>query len=172
MGHMTVACPVCGNMTTVPPGATKCYCTACGTELTVPSTTIDYGFAPLLDTWQTKGGFVAMGVVASILVNGCLNMAASNVATRGAAIAVVVVAIAFALACLAYALFVYPTYFRERPLVRTSEAVSFLNGLLGGLIFGCIWCYNLTNRKLGISHIVYAVLLCLVNGSSWLMSYF
>jgi hypothetical protein len=39
-----------------------------------------------------------------------------------------------------------------------SRVISFLNGLFGFIIFGCLWNSNLTNKRKGISNVVYAVL--------------
>ncbi len=60
---------------------------------------------------------------------------------------------------LVYALWVYPSLFTNKPVLKSRGAVSFLNGLVGGIIFGAIWSSNLTKRHRGISHYVCVSLL-------------
>lgn len=37
----------------------------------------------------------------------------------------------------------------------TNFMVSFWNGFVGGIIFGCWWNYRLTTKRLGLSHVVF-----------------
>ena len=56
-----------------------------------------------------------------------------------------------------YAAKIYPSYFTDKPMIDSPEAVSFLNTFVGGIIFGLIWNHNLTRKEKGIAHIVFIV---------------
>lgn len=58
-----------------------------------------------------------------------------------------------------YALWIYPSLFTDKPVLKSRGLVSFLNGFVGGIIFGAIWSSNLTKRNRGISHYVCVALL-------------
>ena len=85
-----------------------------------------------------------------------------RVATGAAALFMLAVSLVYIVCEVAYAAWFYPSLFKEgRPTTLAPAAVSFLNLLLGGVIFGCLWNYNLTNRRIGVSHIVFCVLIVL-----------
>lgn len=70
----------------------------------------------------------------------------------------------WAILCTIYALVFYPSYFREKPILKSRRAISFANLLFGGVIFGCLWNSNLTRSKIlerpqkGTSYIVLTIL--------------
>lgn len=65
---------------------------------------------------------------------------------------------------LLYALIIYPSFFKEKPLFKSSKLISFCNMLFGGIIFGCLWNANLTrcradnSNKINASRIVFIIL--------------
>ncbi len=184
MAFVNGRCPLCGEMIRVPDDTSNCFCPSCGKQImtsaaiafvsssqastaasTVASTvqgTSGETVSPLLNGWKTQSGYVAAGIIVGVLINGSLNSLSSNVTNYNTILVLFLVSLACSLACLAYALFVYPTFFKSEPLVKSNATASFLNGLAGGVIFGCLWCSNMTSRKKGISHIVYAILIVVV----------
>ncbi|MDO4401110.1 MAG: hypothetical protein Q4D27_09220 [Coriobacteriia bacterium] len=133
------------------------YGAAAGTTYPVQPT---YGAgAPLLATWQTNVLFTVLGILATMAVNGFLG---GSVDANGQVHTTTMSGI-FALIYLAfiivYAVKIYPSYFTEKPMIESSEAISFLNAFVGGIIFGLLWNHNLTLKNKGISHIVFVVLI-------------
>lgn len=112
---------------------------------------------PFLSTWQTSMGASIGGVI--------LNLAGGRIADYvpdDYLFELGVVSIAGLIVQIVYAIAVYPSFFRKDPYVNDSTLVSFLNCLLGGIIFGPLWNSNLTNRTKGVSFIVFAILVALV----------
>ncbi len=66
--------------------------------------------------------------------------------------------VAYRIASLVYSLGVYPTFFEPTPKLTDNVKISFLNGMFGGIVFGCLWNANVTKGKVGNSCVVYAVL--------------
>lgn len=64
-----------------------------------------------------------------------------------------------------WALSGYPSLFTSNPQARSSGAVSFLNAFFGGLVFGAWWNMCLTERRKGVSHYVFVVLLLVLGVS-------
>jgi hypothetical protein len=56
-----------------------------------------------------------------------------------------------------YALRVYPSYFTDKPVFKSSKVISFANFTFGAVIFGALWNTNLTEKKKGVSYIVSAI---------------
>jgi len=56
-----------------------------------------------------------------------------------------------------YAAKIYPSYFSEKPVLKSSKIISFLNFMVGSVIFGCLWNRNLARKTKGFSHIVYII---------------
>lgn len=54
----------------------------------------------------------------------------------------------WAVLCIVYAQVFYPSYFREKPFLKSRRVISFANLLFGGIIFGCLWNSNLTRSKI------------------------
>jgi len=63
---------------------------------------------------------------------------------------------------IAYAAKFYPSYFGEKPRLRSSRLISLCNFAFGGPLFGALWNRNLTRRIKEISHIVFVILLALL----------
>lgn len=180
-------CPFCGSTMKVPEESEHCYCSACGqqvlssaalstTDYSMPTTptpdqpsytTASYSpYSPsgqstsFLAGWKTQAAFVALGVVCSVLLNVVLNQISSSALTYAATMITLVVSLAYTIFCLVYAAAFYPSLFTYSPKVKSNTAVSFLNGFVGGIIFGCIWCSNLTKKQKGVSYIVFIALMC------------
>lgn len=112
----------------------------------------------LLATWKTDIVASILGLVAgyafSFILNAVMELtsAANSLGVLGA---LSLVSLAFVAVSFFYALSVYPSLFSDKPRITSPRLVAFLNLLFGGIIFGCIWNSNLTNRNKGVSHIVF-----------------
>lgn len=122
---------------------------------------------PVLQTWKTSLGFSVLGwlvgfpllMVLSLLIAMPLVVLFSMLTgldspQSGSPI----VALVGNALMLVYAAKVYPSYFSEKPRLRSSKAISFANFMFGGLIFGSFWNGNLSKRTKGSSYVVFAVL--------------
>lgn len=126
---------------------------------------------PVLKSWKPAPVFSALGALCWLFVwrfFALLCISASSLAlgsddwsyTLG-----LVATLVFQVAIVAvYALLFYPSYYKEKPLLKSSKAISFLNYLFGGVVFGWCWNSNLKRSHLierpekGVSHIVVVVL--------------
>ncbi len=127
---------------------------------------------PVLDSWKTSVGFSILGLLGG-LVAFVVIWQVSIVATAlfgdlvGLERQYIYPLIAFfttTVVCTlasAYAAKSYPSYFGEKPLLRSSKQISLCNFAFGGPVFGALWNRSLTNGTKGISHIVWIVLLAL-----------
>ena len=114
---------------------------------------------PVLKNWKVSPLFSVLGAFAGLLLGDLIGalVYVSNVLWF-------VVGLAYLALMIVYALVVYPSYFKERPLVKSNRAISFLNLFAGFVIFGCIWNHNLTLSQSketphkGVSNVVYTVL--------------
>ncbi|MBQ9067906.1 MAG: zinc-ribbon domain-containing protein [Eggerthellaceae bacterium] len=115
--------------------------------------------APFLAMWQTQGGYTALGILAAIGISVFSNILSGTgvLSIVGSIIQIGVLAFS-----IYYALAMYPSLFTSSPKATSVNAVSFLNGFVGGIIFGLIWNSNLTKRYKGISNIVFVVFNCVV----------
>jgi len=117
--------------------------------------------APLLGTWKTNALFTVLGVLAAGAFNGFVGATTTDANGMSSAPSSLqgIFALVYLVFCIVYALKIYPSYFSEKPMINSSEAISFLNTFAGGIIFGLIWNHNLTRMEKGIAHIVYVVLI-------------
>ena len=184
MDYVDGKCPVCGKEFRIPKGAESCHCSFCGNKVLSsaaiayasaksssegvdPLDAVDNGEnygrqdgasletleetddAPFLGQWKTSIGLFLLGAFLS---------AAFNVGTtRLPAIDPVfdlLVVIAPIPIILLYALWIYPSLFKREPKLKSSKTTSFLNGLIGGIIFGALWNASLTKKKKGVSQYV------------------
>ncbi len=174
-------CPVCGAEIKVPDESERSYCLKCGQQI-LTNAAITYaaaqqpqGIMPENSTLSIQNdttpsqqtvpspttvldldligspswGWYAIGAVFSV---GFYYMPIADLVTE------IVVSLAFAAASLLYAAWIYPSLFSSDPFVKSASVSSFLNGLLGGPIFGALWTRCLKRRKIGSSHIVLIVL--------------
>ena len=116
-----------------------------------------YDSAPFLAKWQTNVVFTVIGIIAAMIINGFTggSVDSSGNITGGAVVGVL--ALAYIIFSIVYAAKIYPSYFTDKPMIDSPEAVSFLNTFVGGIIFGLIWNHNLTRKEKGIAHIVFIV---------------
>lgn len=125
--------------------------------------------SPVLSTWKTSilfsvlGGTlgptllaILSGTVSLVLCYLIELLTQSNLLTR--ILWEPLGSIILCSALLVYLLVVYPSYFTEKPLLKSSKAISFANFMAGSFVFGWIWNNNLTKKRKGISNIVAAVL--------------
>ena len=117
----------------------------------------------LLSNWRTSVGMTILGIVLGIAINciGAYSYVSVNsdlvVSSTGSHTLALIVQLIVALAGIIYCVVAYQSYFTESPKVTSPGTVSLLNGLFGGIIFGCLWNANLTKRNKGISWIVFIV---------------
>jgi hypothetical protein len=114
---------------------------------------------PLLYSWKTNVGATIGGIVLAFIISG-LSMGQEY--DYYVSIFLTIISTALLVFSFIYALAIYPSFFAAKPKINNITGISFLNGLLGGVIFGCIWNSNLTNKKKGISNIVYVIVLAVV----------
>lgn len=119
----------------------------------------DISAFPALAQWKTSIGFSILGIVLPQIVYGFafmpavtfLNLYTYDLLTWVALSSYVSVlwALVYGVLTLLYAIIFYPSYFTEKPRVRSSKAISLLNFCFGGIVFGAIWNHNLTRSKEG-----------------------
>ncbi|MEC4272153.1 hypothetical protein VJ923_03135 [Adlercreutzia sp. R25] len=130
---------------------------------------------PVLKNWKPAPVFSALGALCWLFVwrfLALLCIFASSLALGSddrSYMLGLVAALVFQVAIVAvYALLFYPSYYKEKPPLKSSRAISFLNYLLGGVVFGWCWNSNLKRSHLierpekGVSHIVMVVLQVIV----------
>lgn len=118
----------------------------------------------LLSNWETSygasfGGIFVRYAIASILrqIEGAYSYGHSTTSSSSAGVILLIFIVCEALLII-YPLALYTSYFSENPKIKSSGAVSFLNCLAGGIIFGPLWNYNLTKENKGISYGVFVAL--------------
>ena len=117
------------------------------------------GSAPLLATWQTNVLFTVLGILATMAVNGFLGGSVDSNGEVHTTSMTGIFSLIYLVFIIVYAVKIYPSYFTEKPMIESNEAISFLNAFVGGIIFGLLWNHNLTLKNKGISHIVFVVLI-------------
>jgi len=105
---------------------------------------------PAVDNWSTSLMFSILGLIAGTLF---FNAAGALGIFGGVLVSAAVIF---------YVSFVYPSYFKEDPVLSSNEVISFANLFFGGIIFGSLWNRSLANKQIGISHIVYIALMAAV----------
>jgi len=140
------------------------HCRNCTATLSWPST-------PALETWKTSILFSALGLLCPALAVGALFLifhylfiAASpealSVVRPILSVLIPILALAYIVLLLSYPSKVYPSYFSEKPRLRSARQISFLNCFVGGLVFGLLWNRNLTRCEKGISnYVLFAVII-------------
>ena len=133
----------------------------------------DSGKSPVVANWKTSIGFSLLGLLVGMpLLSLVLLLMALLIAfllsfpffalgvpyEMGGRFSALVAFLIFFTLVIIYPMIIYPSYFSEKPLLKSSRAISFANLMFGGLIFGCLWNSNLTNKTKGISHVVFVVI--------------
>ncbi|MEC4272400.1 hypothetical protein VJ923_04390 [Adlercreutzia sp. R25] len=160
------ACPECGT----PASGYEKWAT--DGEWAAPAPVEGEELPPVLASWRTSVGWSIAGLlVGSYLVGfACMAVAALLAAGltaillgAGAPLAQASPVVQFALCVglltgvlqyavmIIYAVLFYPSYFTNRPQLRSSAVISFANCAFGGLVFGLLWNSNLTKRVKGMS---------------------
>lgn len=138
---------------------------------------IAQGQSPALDRWKTSVGFSILGAVvgfAAILLLAIIlalvlvllfvfltGLVSSGLPGMGNFVSEVTQPIALIIAYtirIVYALVFYPSYFTDKPVIKSNRVISFLNFSFGYVVFGALWNRSLTMKKKGVSYIVSAVL--------------
>lgn len=131
---------------------------------------------PALRKWRTSVALSILGVLISWLGRTLLaiaGMAAGLIVVSlipglyggDYLVRVMVVALVAILnvCSIAYAVFIYPSYFTRLPLLESPLTISMFNFLFGGIICGALWNSCLTisreeaRKKKGVSYIIYAL---------------
>jgi hypothetical protein len=114
--------------------------------------------SPFLSTWKTNIGATIGGILLALFLNRVLIPAIPEDLWMIS----IMISVAFLGFAIYYALGVYPSLFSSYPKLQSNGAISFFNGMFGGIIFTCLWNSNLTNQRKGISNIVYVVLMVIL----------
>lgn len=121
----------------------------------------------VLDSWKTSVGFSILGFVLigvwAAVFGWIIAIGISPALPRmpyqsTTGITGVINGLIYSAICILYALIFYPSYFTEKPLIKSSRVISCLNFLFGNVIFGAFWNHNLTLKKKGVSYCVFAIL--------------
>lgn len=129
---------------------------------------------PAINNWKTSVGFSVLGCLSFLvfwfLLTFVLMLAIQSYIggpITGSAAGMFAGPIAGVLTYIldaVYALVVYPSFFKEKPILKSSRTISFCNFFFGSIICGPLWNSNLTKSKQrkeasrGSSHIVWAIL--------------
>jgi hypothetical protein len=189
MGYNLGVCPQCNNVMSMPDDSAVVRCPTCSAEVSAAEAAAlagaannqgaqqpgnPYGSAidttiytpdptigaPLLGTWKTNVLFTVLGVLAAMIVNGFAGGSVdANGEVTSASPMVGIFSLIYVVFCIVYAAKIYPSYFTDKPMISSNEAISFLNTFVGGIIFGLFWNHNLTRREKGIAHIVFIVII-------------
>ncbi len=121
--------------------------------------------APVLEAWKTSVGFSVLGLIPGFLLFVFLGtlvamplMMLTAMLGGSEEMFPQLSGMVGNIVMFVYAVKFYPSYFTDKPLLRSSKAISFANFMFGGLIFGLLWNGNLSKKTKGISYIVAAVL--------------
>lgn len=131
---------------------------------------------PVITNWKTSIGFSILGFfiawliltaidlaivfIVSMSLKGAVSVLGSRITAMGAYSAQGIMAVFQ----IAYALFVYPSFFTQKPLLKSNKLISAANLCFGNIIFGCLWNHNLSRSKSlgksekGVSYGVYAAI--------------
>lgn len=140
---------------------------------------------PAIRNWKTSVGFSILGLVASCLAGGLLAVLfvallsayiGGPVSTsRLTSMAGPLVGLVIYVLGIVYISAFYLSYFKERPRITSSRAISFWNFFFGGVIFGALWNSNLTKSlntgksDKGVSYAVAVVLnVIAICGVGWM----
>lgn len=132
---------------------------------------------PALATWQTSVGMSVLGVfgggillglaadlVAAVPAAALMALRAAQGSFDNSALATgllvwgMVAIVVQAVAIIVYAKVIYPSYFTDRPRLRSPKLISFLNCSFGSWVFGPLWNAGLTRGERGMSTTVCVVL--------------
>lgn len=118
---------------------------------------------PALQSWKTSWGFSVLGLLVGfpLLVSlGALLaiplIIMTDAVTGNDAVSAPLGALVGNVLMLIYAAKFYPSYFTEKPLLKSNRAISFANVMFGNWI-GFIWNGNLSKKTKGVSNVVLAV---------------
>lgn len=127
--------------------------------------------APALQTWKSSVGFSVLGLVVGfpLLVTFSTLLAIPlmilvDFLTGNDALFAPLGAMTGNILMIIYAAKFYPSYFTEKPLLKSNRAISFANLMFGNWV-GFIWNGNLTKKTKGISNVVLIVFSALICAS-------
>ncbi len=119
---------------------------------------------PVLQAWKPSVGFSILGVLIGTPAFGLLGfliaigpMVLAYYLIGSDALTAPIAGIVGNVLIIIYTAKFYPSYFTDRPVLRSNRAISFANLMIGTWLFGFIWNGNLTKRRKGVSHVVMLV---------------
>ena len=117
---------------------------------------------PFIAQWKTGVGATIGGILLSAAISGLLNYLLQYASTYSELKAVTWIYFILSLVLTILCFVIPPKRFKQE-FQGSNGGVSFMNGFLGGIIFGCIWNSNLTNKKTKqVSHIVLGIIELLI----------
>jgi len=148
----------------------QAYCSQCGTP-------IYWGnfhsppLPPVLQTWKTSSGFSILGALAAnalIALMGISILYNDNPVVKIAGLFLSIFMFIYLIFMVVYPVFIYPSFFKEKPFIRSPKLISFLNFFFGSLfvvvipasiLFPLLWNKNLTVGKKGVSSMVFSIII-------------
>lgn len=99
----------------------------------------------LLSNWRTSIPMTILGIILGAVIScaGSYSVVTINSQTytySGSMTIGLIVQLIYVVASIIYAAVLYQSYFSDSPKATGAGAVSLLNGLFGGIIFGCPCC--------------------------------
>lgn len=111
----------------------------------------------VIDNWSTSIGWSIAGAICVPLIIAIIGLITCFLANiTNSYIPIFVWEIIYFSFLIVYVTVFYPSFFSDKPKIKSTKIINFLNLGIGGFIFGPIWNHNLTTRKRGISYIVFA----------------
>ena len=147
------------------------YCSQCGSPISWGNPYASPSARPALKSWKTSTGFSILGLLASNGLIALLGFSVLNIENPIVKIGGLFLSAAVfvqLIGMFVYPAFIYPTFFKEKPVFRSPKLISFLNFFFGGvfvvlipisILFPLFWNKNLTIRKKGISPMVFSIII-------------
>lgn len=132
---------------------------------------------PALRQWRTSTGFCVLGLLVDVGINGVIGVieqveesviGVAPLVGYGLFMLMCLVFQLYLAFCIIYAAVIFPSYFTERPLIRSREVINLLNFACGGILFGALWNTRMTQSRArgvwdkGKSSTVFIVLMALL----------
>ncbi len=171
-----VRCPSCGKTVLVSSASTHASCGNCGNifdtqsalqlfQLSQMQQSAGYQqvITPFLARWKTSVGATIGGCAVYFILYLLLEVLVAVVrpnggSSTGVLLIILLLCIIYSILGIWYAASFFPALFK-RDNTSSPATVSFLNGLFGNVLFGCLWNHALTKKQKGASNIVYIVLM-------------
>lgn len=153
-------------------------CDQCGVPVDWSRVQEFYRETPVLQTWITSVGYSVLGfasflagAVAYVLAITFSINSPDSLLAKLIGLFIAILSLLYFIMVFIYPTLIYPSFFKTKPLMRSSKLISFFNCFIGsaafifgpiGILFPVLWNRNLTLRKKGKSHIVFVSLLAIL----------